>query len=96
MSKTGRTHIGNGKSFKVLKQDKKKMWPPEGILAVPDRNISIKGKLEVSQIDSFLFVLCSITDKLEQIIHLKSNPLFPSPWNNGDTTFYKKQIYTFM
>lgn len=73
------------------------MWPPEGILAVPDRNISIKGKLEVSQIDSFLFVLCSITDKLEQIIHLKSNPLFPSPWNNGDTTILQKaNIYIYV
>lgn len=73
------------------------MWPPEGILAVPDRNISIKGKLEVSQIDSFLFVLCSITDKLEQIKHLKSNPLFPSPWNNGDTTISQKtNIYIYV
>lgn len=41
MSKTGRTHIGNGKSFKVLKQDKKNVTS-EGILAVPDRNISIR------------------------------------------------------
>lgn len=55
------------------------MWPSEGILEVPDRKKSTKGKLEISQIDSFPFVLCSITDKLGQIIYLKSNPLFPSP-----------------
>ena len=78
MSKTGRNHIGNGKSFKVLKQDKK-MWPPEGNLPVPDRKKSTKGKLEVSQIESFPFVLCSVTDKLGQIIYFKSYPLFPSP-----------------
>ena len=66
------------------------MWPSEGILEVPDRKKSTKGKLEISQIDSFPFVLCSIIDKLGQIIYLKSNPLFPSPWNNGDTTILQK------
>jgi len=73
------------------------MWPSEGILEVPDRKKSTKGKLEISQIDSFPFVLCSITDKLGQIIYLKSNPLFPSPWNNGDTTILQKaNIYIYV
>ena len=61
MSKTGKNHIGNGKSFKVLKQDKK-MWPPEGNLPVPDRKKSTKGKLEVSQIVFPLFSALLLTN----------------------------------
>lgn len=78
MSKTGRNHTGNGKSFKVLKQDKKCDLQKVFCQCLTEKK-STKGKLEVSQMDSFPFVLCSITDKLGQIIYFKSYRLFPSP-----------------